>query len=226
MDSVREVMRMTDVQEEPPPAVCRGIDRQFLSGVVKADEGSRLILKLNLGEVLSMADIRTGETVSETAVQQTEAGGRAEDESLSEEQLVSFSVAGDEYAFDIAKVSEIIKVTDITAVPNVPSYVRGLFTIRNHLLPILDLREMLGLPSLVSERHKVIDRAVAEHRSWAENLQHVLEAGLHFTGAVSAKESAFGVWLESYKTSGIEVEAIIKRLKKTGGSCTLRLPRL
>ncbi|OQX26695.1 MAG: hypothetical protein BWK80_09130 [Desulfobacteraceae bacterium IS3] len=213
VDSVREVMRMMDVQEEPPPAVCRGIDRQFLSGVVKADEGRRLILKLNLGEVLSM-DLQTDGAVSETGLRQTESSGSIEEETISEEHLVSFNVAGDEYAFDIAKVSEIIKVSDITAVPNVPNYVRGLFTIRNHLLPILDLREMLGLPSLVSERHKVIDRAVAEHRSWTETLHHVLEAGLHFTGSVSAKDSAFGVWLESYKTSGIEVEAIIKRLKK------------
>lgn len=212
VDSVREVMRMQHLQEEPPPDACRGVDRQFLSGVVKADEGKRLILKLNLGEVLSM-DMETAPG-SGTAIRETEASMAREEEIIAEEQLVSFKVAGDEYAFDIDKVSEIIKIREITAVPNVPDYVKGLFTIRNHLLPIIDLRGLLGLPSLLSERYEVIDKAVRKEQEWVENLRHVLEAGAHFTGNLNPKETPFGIWVEGYKTSGIEIETLIKRLKK------------
>ncbi|QTA88031.1 chemotaxis protein CheW [Desulfonema magnum] len=213
VDSVREVMRMLNMQEEPPPPVCRGIDRQFLSGVVKADSGERLILKLNLDEVLA-SDMEADAEGRETSDHQADMSPVIEGDTAAEEQLVSFKVAQDEYAFDIDKVSEIINITEITAVPNVPSYVRGLFTIRNHLLPIIDLRELLGLPSLISERHDAIDRAVKRHGEWAENLKHVVEAGAHFTGNMNPKETVFGIWLETYKTSSIEIEAIIKRLKK------------
>lgn len=217
VDSVREVMRMQGAQEEPPPPVCRGIDRQFLSGVVKVDQGERLILKLDLNEVI-LVDMEThageGGGASGQAESEGEVSGGREEEIVEEDQLVSFKVAEDEYAFDIDKVSEIIKISEITAVPNVPGYVKGLGTIRNHLLPIIDLRELLGLPSLISERGKVIDNAVEEHRRWAENLAHVLEAGTHFTGALNAKETPFGTWLENYKTSSVEVETTIKQLKK------------
>lgn len=214
VDSVREVMRMQDIQEEPPPAVCRGIDRQFLSGVVKVDDGERLILKLNLDEVL-LAETEAGSSRSETSARQEAAASFDEEVMDTEELLVSFKVAGDEYAFDIDKVSEIINITEITAVPNVPAYVKGLFTIRNHLLPIIDLRELLGLPGLLSERYAVIDNAAQSHREWVENLRYMIEAGTHFTGTLNPKETPFGLWLEAYKTSGLEIEAVIKRLKKS-----------
>ncbi len=213
VDSVREVMRMLDLQEEPPPPVCRGIDRQFLSGVVKADSGERLILKLNLDEVLA-SDMEAGAAEAETTDHQADPSSVFDGATVAEEQLVSFKVAEDEYAFDIDKVSEIINIREITAVPNVPGYVKGLFTIRKHLLPIIDLRELLGLPSLISERRDAIDRASETQQGWVENLKHILEAGAHFTGSMNPKETAFGLWLETYKTSSIEIESIIKRLKK------------
>lgn len=219
VDSVREVMRMQNLQEEPPPAACRGVDRQFLSSVVKVDQGERLVLKLDLSEVLSI-DLRDG-TTQNAGREQFGAEGiqetGAEKGAIEEEQLVSFKVAGDEYAFDIDKVREIINLAEVTAVPNVPDYVKGLLTIRNHLLPIIDLRELLGLPNMVAERHAILDRAVAEHREWGENLQHVLEAGSHFTGDLNPRETPFGVWLEGYNTASAEIENMIKRLKKRRG---------
>lgn len=214
VDSMREVMRLNDSYEEPPPSVCRGIDREYLSGVVKVDDGERLILKLNLKEVLAI-DI-DAEDLSDEDIQKSvsELQNSRENETELEEQLVSFKVAGDEYAFDIKKVREIIKITEITNVPNVPDYVKGLFTIRSNLLPIIDLRQLLGFPSLISEYHAKIDKAVKRQRQWAENLRRSLESRSHFTGVLNAKDSDFGIWLESYSTASLEVEAAIKRLKK------------
>lgn len=215
VDSMREVMRMTDAQLEPPPAACKGVDRQFLDGVVKVDDGRRLIMVLDLDEVLAVeaADARALEGDAAPAAAGT--GDPAGAEAVAEEQqLVSFRVAGDEYAFDIAQVSEIIKITHITTVPNVPSFVKGLFTIRNHLMPIIDLRELLGLPGLASERDAVVEAALTEHRDWVDNLSHALTADRPFTGTLAAKETAFGKWLEAYNSSSIEVETVVKRLKR------------
>jgi purine-binding chemotaxis protein CheW len=212
VDSMSEVMRMNDAQIEPPPAVCRGVDREFLSGVVKVDDGKRLILILNLNEVLSI-DAETSHSLEGGDMSQA----REEEtsiEAVAEEQLVTFRVGEDEYAFDIVKVSEIIKLNEITAVPNVPVFVKGVFTIRNHLLPIIDLRELLGLPSLISERHALIDAAADELNEWIEGLKHALDADRQFSGITAVKETAFGKWLEAYNTSSIEVETIIKRLKR------------
>ncbi len=212
VDNVREVMRMKRSLVEPPPQVCKGVDKEFLEGVVKMDDGRRLIMMLNLNEVVAI-DQQTANKGQVRADVKAETGAGNQDVA-EEEQLVSFRVSNDEYAFDIGKVREILKIDEISAVPNVPDYVMGLFTIRNHLMPILDLRRLLGLPSLVSERQSMLEKAADEERTWAENLKHVMESGLAFSGAVDARTTPFGKWLEGYNTSSIEVETIAKQLKR------------
>jgi purine-binding chemotaxis protein CheW len=215
VDNVREVMRITDAHLEAPPAVCRGVDKEFLSGVVKIDEGRRLILTLNLGEVIAI-DVGSSRSAGAAAGAGTGAN-LSHREAAEEEQLVSFKVAGEEYAFDIAKVREILRVTDITEVPNVPEYVRGLFTIRNQLMPILDLRRLLGIPTLVSEHHKTIESGIDRHRSWAESVTHAVESGAHFTGSTDPRKTSFGKWLDQYSTSSIDIETALKTLKRCRG---------
>lgn len=211
VDHVREVMRMKNSLMEPPPAVCKGVDKEFLSGVIKVDGGKRLVLMLNLSEVVDM-EKKSSDTRSEGSSSRTEdkPGGDVSEE----EQLVSFRVGSDEYAFDIKSVSEILKVMDITAVPNVPDYVLGMFTIRNHLLPILDMRRLLGLPDMITERKAMLDSARSEERKWADNLKHSIEAGIRFSGAMASSETMFGKWLDGYNTASVEVESLVKRIKR------------
>jgi len=211
VDDMREVMRVNESLLEPPPSVCRGVEREFLSGVLKMNSGDRLILTLNLEEVIAVeADSGKGNGAEKGAEAAT---ARRNEETIEEEQLVSFKIADEEYAFKISKVREILKVKEVTEVPNVPDYVKGLFTIRNQLMPVLDLRGLLGISSLVAERQAIIDRGVEEHQAWMENVRNALKSGMH--SAVSDfRKAAFGKWLEAYNTSSIEIEAALKRLKR------------
>lgn len=212
VDDVREVLRIKLSHVEPPPAVCRGVDRGFLNGVVKMDEGKRLILTLNLGEVVH---VEVEEHEQKTTGRQSESPEeKKNDELADEEQLVTFSIAQEEYAFNIEKVREILRVSEITAVPNVPSYVKGLFTIRNQLMPVLDLRSMLGVSNLASERCVVIEGIVEEIKKWGESLSDSLITGGHFPHTTDTKGSSFIKWLDGYDTSSSEIQAILKRLRK------------
>ena len=215
VDQVREVLRIKKELVEQPPAVCRGVDKEFLTGVVKMDDGERLIMMLNLNELIAVDLSKTNHNKGGASVvkSQDEAIGEQK-EAAEEEQLVSFRVADDEYAFDIAKVSEILKVSHISAVPNVPEYVLGLFTIRNHLLPILDMRGLLGLPSMISERHQMLTKAMDAEETWCQALLSAFDSGNRFTGSLNAKETPFGAWLETYNTSSVELEVIAKRIKR------------
>jgi len=60
-------------------------------------------------------------------------------------QLVSFKIGKEEFAIDILKVQEIIKIISITKVPNSPYYVEGVINLRGRVIPIIDLRTRLGL---------------------------------------------------------------------------------
>jgi len=60
-------------------------------------------------------------------------------------QVVSFHLGEEEYGVDIMKVQEIILMGQITRLPGVPEFIRGLINLRGHVIPVVDLRWRLGL---------------------------------------------------------------------------------
>jgi len=62
-------------------------------------------------------------------------------------QLVGFIIGEEEYAVPILSIQEIIKPFTWTRVPQVPSYVLGVFNLRGAVIPLIDLRAKFGLPT-------------------------------------------------------------------------------
>lgn len=60
-------------------------------------------------------------------------------------RLLTFAVAGQEYALPLASVQEVISAPkSLTEIPNAESVVRGVIGFRGGLLPLLSLRRLLG----------------------------------------------------------------------------------
>jgi len=62
-------------------------------------------------------------------------------------QLVSFMLEDVEYGIDILKVHEIIRVPDVTRLPNTPFFIKGVINLRGSVIPVVDMRERFGLPA-------------------------------------------------------------------------------
>ncbi len=60
-------------------------------------------------------------------------------------QLVGFVIGEEEYAIPILAIQEIIKPFSWTRVPQVPSYVLGVFNLRGAVIPLIDLRAKFGI---------------------------------------------------------------------------------
>ncbi|MBM4010639.1 MAG: chemotaxis protein CheW [Planctomycetota bacterium] len=54
-------------------------------------------------------------------------------------QLLTFSVAGHAYAIESRKVIEVLPAVAARPIPHTPAYVRGIFTYRGRLVPLVDL---------------------------------------------------------------------------------------
>jgi purine-binding chemotaxis protein CheW len=63
-------------------------------------------------------------------------------------KYLTFTLGNEEYAVGVLKVREIIKMMEITAVPQVPPYVKGVVNLRGRVIPIVDLRVRFGLPAV------------------------------------------------------------------------------
>lgn len=62
-------------------------------------------------------------------------------------KYLTFFLRAEEYGIQILKVQEIIGLLPITVVPSTPSFVIGVVNLRGKIVPILDLRQKLGMPS-------------------------------------------------------------------------------
>lgn len=62
-----------------------------------------------------------------------------------EGKYLTFALANEEYGLEILKVREIIGYMDITAVPQMPPYVRGVINLRGQVIPVVDLRTKFGM---------------------------------------------------------------------------------
>jgi purine-binding chemotaxis protein CheW len=62
-------------------------------------------------------------------------------------QYLTFSLGQEEYGVEILKVQEIKGYSTITPIPNAPSHVKGVMNLRGTIIPVVDLRSKLGMPT-------------------------------------------------------------------------------
>lgn len=59
-------------------------------------------------------------------------------------QIVGFRVGRETFGVPISLVHEIVRVPEITAVPEAPDYVEGVINLRGKIVSVLDLRKRFG----------------------------------------------------------------------------------
>ncbi len=67
------------------------------------------------------------------------------DAGTNELEILVFSIDGAWFGLNVAKVREVIKPVEVTASPNQHPSVIGMFNIRGHVIPVVDLAKHLGI---------------------------------------------------------------------------------
>ena len=65
-------------------------------------------------------------------------------------KYLTFALYQESYGIDVLKVREIIRLTTITTVPQMPAHVRGVINLRGKIIPVMDLRLRFGFPEAPS----------------------------------------------------------------------------
>lgn len=63
-------------------------------------------------------------------------------------KYLTFSLGKEEYGIQILKIREIMGYMDVTAVPKMPEYIKGVINLRGQVISVMDLRAKFGLPSI------------------------------------------------------------------------------
>jgi purine-binding chemotaxis protein CheW len=157
VDRMANVVTVEPDQIEPASAADGTIGSDLLHGMIKRVADHGMVMVLDTGRLLSRefgalaaadgAGTGSGRLAAALAAGGEAAAGPARAERQSDEiQLVSFEVAGQEYALPIQSVQEIVQVPErITRVPKAASSIVGVMNLRNRLLPVASLRAMFAL---------------------------------------------------------------------------------
>jgi purine-binding chemotaxis protein CheW len=59
-------------------------------------------------------------------------------------QIVGLRIGRETFGLPISMVREVVRVPEITAVPNAPDHIEGVINLRGRIIPVLDLRKRFG----------------------------------------------------------------------------------
>jgi purine-binding chemotaxis protein CheW len=167
VDRVASVVSIEPGEMEPADAIQSIVSTDYLTGVIRrarSDGGQDMLLSIDFARLIegqfsqigtAAASSRAGKGVIGTSGADADEDAKAASDEL---RLVSFSVADQEYALDIAEVQEIVQLPErVSELPNAPAHVLGVISLRQRLLPLVSLRTLFGLPRLdYAEQHRIV----------------------------------------------------------------------
>ena len=147
VDHVTSVMAVDEQQIEAVASIQASVSTDLLTGVLKL--AGELTMVIDFARLIEREFSQLAKSQNVSHRLDSMERSALEDEGDSDElQLVSFKVAGQEYAAEIESVQEIVQLPESAVkVPNAESHVLGLMTLRERLLPLVSLRILLGLPA-------------------------------------------------------------------------------
>jgi len=166
VDRVASVVTIEPTEIESADAIQTIVAVDYLKGVIRRprpDGGHDMLLSIDFERLIQgqFGAIGGGKGAERSGMASLVASGAAqatEEVRGDELRLVSFTVADQEYALDIAEVQEIVQLpASVNELPHSPGHVLGVISLRQRLLPLVSLRALFGLPPLAySEQHRIV----------------------------------------------------------------------
>jgi purine-binding chemotaxis protein CheW len=71
-------------------------------------------------------------------------------------KYLTFTLHCESYGIDVLKVREIIRHSNITAMPQMPAHIRGVINLRGKIIPVMDLRLRFEFPTTADSQQPCI----------------------------------------------------------------------
>lgn len=162
VDVVESLVAVAADEIESAPAKIARRPGEQLRGAFQVHGRGEAAKILDVWPLLEAAFVQPPRPARVAAAAEARTGGEAA-ESEAAERIVTFQLAGQEFALPLDEVREIIPPPDgFAVVPRAEAMVLGMMAYRGALLPVMSLRGLLGLPAAASfdGREKVLVTAV------------------------------------------------------------------
>lgn len=126
------------------------------------------------------------------------------------------------YALPVSNVREMLSMREqsIVSIAEAPEHAKGVIKLRDSVIPVLDLRRLLGMSAQEEEVADVLDTLEAreeDHVNWLEELEAAVHEDREFTLTTDPHECKFGKWYDQTRSCGV------RRRRFTKGSASLEV---
>lgn len=131
--------------------------------------------------------------------------------------LIVFKVGEMTCAVDGASVISIQRMEEFTLTPHTPDEIFGSINFRNHVISILDLRTVFGLPTRIKEYSdfvKMLDQRKQDHIKWVNTLKESVKNKTPFPLATCPHQCAFGKWYDKYTNPNKKIMFHMERIRE------------
>lgn len=99
-----------------------------------------------------------------------------------EEKYICFNLAEEQFAIPLLAVKEVIKLQEVTSVPQMPHHILGIFNLRGQVITVMDLRKKLNLPTAQTSETAIMIL------NFGKNLLGVVVDSVNFVQTVQSSE--------------------------------------
>lgn len=211
VDKVKGVVGIEDMKvEEPPQIISSGVNKKYIKSVIKSNDGEKIVMEFDINTLCAIDwDINSDEEQN-TNLEQDQT---KQEKTIDETQIVTFLLSDEEYSFPIQIVKEVLRVGNITKVPKAPDFVKGVLTVRNSVLPIIDVRQLFEMESITDGLNNEFDLMEHQKKQWLGELERCLVTGEVFKENLNHEESLLGKWIEHFRTVSLEIGEVIQELR-------------
>lgn len=109
-----------------------------------------------------------------------------------DEQVVIFSINGQQYALPVMQIKEIIRMVQVTPIPSSEHDVEGIINLRGKILTVINLSKKMGLPPNQYDTDTRIIVVEVNDKSWGLIVDEVVEVGRYAADEVESVEAVRG----------------------------------
>ncbi len=80
------------------------------------------------------------------------------------QQIVGFRVGKENFGVPIGIVHEIVRMMDITVVPEAPGFIEGVINLRGKIIPVVDLRKRFSEQPQENRRNRILVAEIDGHQ--------------------------------------------------------------
>lgn len=129
-------------------------------------------------------------------------------------EYLVFTVNQGQYGVPHVDVVSVMDIPPHTAVPHMPSEVRGVIPFRGGSIPLFDLRVCFGTIARTEETDTLIqtmEQRKQDHINWLKKLKEEVFADQPITVQTDPHKCAFGKWYDTFHSDNINLSAYMKR---------------